>query len=86
MGTLRVGKSFLNRSLNVTVMFNDLFNSVGSLKRKYYYGSHSEIMKMNYNSFNCSVNVRYTFRWGQKSIVRRGGSGNAEEINRFNSN
>ena len=86
MGTLRVGKSFLNRSLNVAVMFNDLFNSVGSLKREYYYGSHSEIMKMNYNSFNCSVNVRYTFRWGQKSIVRRGGSGNAEEINRFNSN
>ena len=86
MGTLRVSKSFLNRSLNVAVMFNDLFNSAGSLKREYYYGSHSEIMKMNYNSFNCSVNVRYTFRWGQKSMVRRGGSGNAEEINRFNSN
>lgn len=86
MGMVRINKSFLQRSLNVSLMFNDLFNSFGSLKHEYYYNDHSQISKPTYHGFTFGVNVRYTLRWGQKSMVRRGGSGNSEESSRLGSN
>ena len=86
LASLRINKSFLNRSLNVSLMLNDLFNSFGSLKQEYYYNDHSQILKHSYHGFTFGVNVRYTLRWGQKSMVRRGGSGNSEESSRLGSN
>lgn len=83
MGVVRINKSFLKRSLNISLMFNDLFNSFGSLKQEYYYNDHSQISKPTYHGFTFGVNVRYTLRWGQKSMVRRGGSGNSEESSRL---
>ena len=83
LASLRINKSFLNRSLNVSLMLNDLFNSFGSLKQEYYYNDHSQILKHSYHGFTFGVNVRYTLRWGQKSMVRRGGSGNSEESSRL---
>ena len=83
MGMVSINKSFLKRSLNVSLMFNDLFNSFGSLKQEYYYNDHSQISKLTYHGFTIGVNVRYTLRWGQKSMVRRGGSGNSEESSRL---
>lgn len=82
-GMVRINKSFLKRSLNVSLMFNDIFNSFGSLKQEYYYNDHSQISKPTYHGFTFGVNVRYTLRWGQKSMVRRGGSGNSEESSRL---
>lgn len=86
MGMVSINKSFLKRSLNVSLMFNDLFNSFGSLKQEYYYNDHSQISMPTYHGFTFGVNVRYTLRWGQKSMVRRGGSGNSEESSRLGSN
>lgn len=86
MGVVRINKSFLKRSLNVSLMFNDLFNSFGSLKQEYYYNDHSQISKPTYHGFTFGMNVSYTLRWGQKSMVRRGGSGNSEESSRLGTN
>lgn len=86
MGDVSVNKSFLKRSLNVSLIFADIFNSYGSSKREYYYNDHSQISKPTYHGFSFGVNVRYTLRWGQKSMVRRGGSGNTEESSRLGSN
>ena len=82
-GDIRVSKSFFKRSLNVSLVFADIFNSFGSLKREFAYNDHSSISEPIYHSFNFGVNLRYTFRWGQKSMVRRGGSGNMEETIRL---
>ncbi|MBQ8673712.1 MAG: outer membrane beta-barrel protein [Bacteroides sp.] len=79
IGMVRINKSFLRRSLNVSVMFNDIFNSFGSLKQEFYYNDHSHFSKPTYHGFTFGVNVRYTLRWGKKFMVRRGGSGNMEE-------
>ncbi|MBQ8673711.1 MAG: TonB-dependent receptor [Bacteroides sp.] len=86
MASLRVSKLFLKRSLNVSLMFNDLFNSSGSMVQEYYYNDHSRLFKSTKHGFFVNLNVRYTLRWGQKSAVRRGGSGNTEESFRLNSN
>ncbi len=86
VGMVHINKSFLKRSLNVSLMFNDIFNSFGSLKQEYYYNDHSQISKPTYHGFTFGVNVRYTLRWGQKSMVRRGGSGNTEESSRLGTN
>lgn len=85
-GIVRINKSLLKRSLNVSIMFNDIFNSVGSLKREYHYNDHYQFSKPTYHGFAFGINVRYTLRWGQKSMVRRGGSGNTEESSRFSTN
>lgn len=83
MGDVRISKSFLKRSLNVSLKFADVFNSFGSVKNEYFYTNHSSKSESTYHSFNLGVNLRYTFRWGQKSMVRRGGSGNMEETIRL---
>jgi hypothetical protein len=83
IGTVHINKSFLNRSLNVSLMFNDIFNSIGSMKQEYYYNGHSQISNPTYHGFTLRVNVRYSIRWGKKSIVRRGGSGNTQESKRL---
>lgn len=83
MGAVRISKSFLKRSLNVSLIFTDVFNSFGGVKNEFFYTNHSSKSESTYHSFNLGVNLRYTFRWGQKSMVRRGGSGNMEETIRF---
>ena len=74
-----ISKLFFNRSLNVSFIFNDLLNNYGTMSRKFYYNDHSQISKSTVHGFNYGLSVRYTFRWGQKSNVRQGGSGNMEE-------
>lgn len=86
LADVRISKSFLNRSLNVTLIFSDLFNTFGSFEQKYNYKDHSYVSKPNYHSFYTGISVRYTLRWGQKSMVRRGGSGNSEESSRISTN
>ena len=86
LADVRINKSFLNRSLNMTLIFSDLFNAFGSFEQEYAYKSHSYVSKPNYHSFYTGINVRYTLRWGQKSMVRRGGSGNREESSRISTN
>lgn len=86
LADVRINKSFLNRSLNMTLIFSDLFNTFGSFEQEYAYKDHSYVSKPNYHSFYTGVSVRYTLRWGQKSMVRRGGSGNSEESSRISTN
>ena len=83
MGAVRISKSFLKRSLNASLIFTDVFNSFGSVKNEFFYTDHSSKSESTYHSFNIGVNLRYTLRWGQKSMVRRGGSGNMEETIRL---
>lgn len=83
MGAVRISKLFLKRSLNASLIFTDVFNSFGSVKNEFFYTGHSSKSESTYHSFNFGVNLRYTLRWGQKSMVRRGGSGNMEETIRL---
>ncbi|MBQ8674436.1 MAG: outer membrane beta-barrel protein [Bacteroides sp.] len=79
----QVSKSLFNRSLNLFVRFSDLFNSNGGLRSSYVYDTYSNDTASRFNTFHFSIGGRYTLRWGQKSNVRRGGSGNQDEMGRF---
>ena len=84
LADIRLNKSFLKRSLNVSLSFNDIFNSMGSRTLEHHYNSHYQLTKGTESNFNVFINVRYTLRWGQKSNVRKAGSGNLEESSRLN--
>lgn len=81
--SVQINKLFFNRSLNISLSFNDLLNSDGTRINEYYYDNFSQISQSLLHGFNISASIRYTLRWGQKSMVRRGGSGNIEESSRL---
>lgn len=78
-----LSRSFLKRSLNVSVRLQDVFDSFGSIQSESAYPDHRQIRRETKSMTSVIVNLRYTFRWGQKQQVRRGGSGNSSESSRL---
>ncbi|MBQ8673807.1 MAG: TonB-dependent receptor [Bacteroides sp.] len=81
--SLKFQHIFTKWNLTASLTFADLFNSFGSSRTRYTYDSFYQKSGNDYNGRNISLSLRYMFKWGKKSFVRRGGIGNAEESGRF---
>ena len=78
-----IRKSFCKNKLNVSLLFSDIFNQSRGTRVESFYDSYYQNYQNTCKDFGFTLNVRYTLRWGQKSMVRRDGSGNSEESSRL---
>lgn len=82
---IRVNKIFPKQGLTLGLTLGDLFGEFGYRKTESFFDSHYQVSEGTRHSFKLLMTVRYNLRWGQKSDVRRGSSGNSEESGRLSS-
>ncbi len=80
---LDIVKAFPKQGWRITLGMADIFNRAGAKRTDVFNEDFYQSSRMNYSNFGITLRVNYNFRWGQKSMVRRGMSGNMEEMTRI---